>query len=129
MLLLKVRQKKYEVLDNKHSLNGVVTITTVTNLHANNEFNQNQVKVESHLNLSRSIKHIGTKTFQNGDISYNNVGGGGGGAQIHKRATPKKVNSELMALCNLPCNYAEEDLVPEEDKSVTDNEDVSLGYS
>ena len=122
-----MRQKKYEVLDNKHSLNGVVTITTVTNLHTNSELHQNQVKEINwkHKTHLRSE----TKTFQNGDISYNNVGGGGGGAQIHKRATPKKVNSELMALCNLPCNYAEEDLVPEEDKSVTDNEDVSLGYS
>ena len=46
--LLQVRQKKYEVLDNKHhSLNGVVTITTVTNLHTSSEFNQNQVEVGS----------------------------------------------------------------------------------
>ena len=41
--MVQVRQKKYEVLDNKRSLNGVVTITTVTNLQSSNEFNQNQV--------------------------------------------------------------------------------------
>ena len=123
-----MRQKKYEVLDNKHSLNGVVTITTVTNLHSSNEFNLNQVKLESHLDLSRSIKQIWTKTFQNGDISYNNGGGGGGGAQTQRRATKKKVNSELLSLCSLKCNYEDEEL-PEEDKPETDNEDVSPGYS
>ena len=80
------------------------------------------------MQLRRSIKHIRTKTFQNGDISYNNVGGGGGGAQIQRRAARKKVNSDLMTLCNLKCDYEDEDM-PEEDKTMTDNEDVSPGYS
>ena len=80
------------------------------------------------MQLLRSIKHIRTKTFQNGDISYNN---GDGGAQIHRRATKKNVNSELMTLCNLKCHYVDEDEdMPEEDKTMmTDNEDVSPGYS
>ena len=124
-----MRQKKYEVLDNKHSLNGVVTITRVTNLHTNQELHQNQVKGESHLKWSRGIKHIWTKTFQNGDISYNNGGGGGVGAQIQKRGSKKKVNSELLALCNLKCSYMDEDMPEEDPTMMTDNEDVSPGYS
>ena len=39
-----MRQKKYEVLDNKNSLNGVVTITTVRNLQSSSEFNLNEVE-------------------------------------------------------------------------------------
>ena len=80
------------------------------------------------MELSRSIKHIWTKTFQNGDISYNNGGGGGAGTQIQRRPTKKRVNSELMSLCNLQCHYEDEGM-PEEDKNMTDNEDVSPGYS
>jgi len=46
-----------------------------------------------------------------------------------KEGQPKKrVNSELMSLCNLQCHYEDEDM-PEEDKNMTDNEDVSPGYS
>ena len=55
--LLQVRQKKYEVLDNKRSLNGVVTITTVTNLQNSNEFNQNQVDSISSLLCSKLKLH------------------------------------------------------------------------
>ena len=64
--------------------------------------------------------------FQNGEMSYSN-GATSSAALIQKRNSKNKnkINSELMSLCNLKCDYG--DLT--EDRNNRDSQGVSPGYS
>ena len=91
-----VKQKKYEVLEKKHKINGsagIVTITTVTNsLSAANNNEYNQV----HHHQSIVFQYFIVILFQTSELPN--------GSSLHNRASRKKcknkVNSELLSSVN-----------------------------